>query len=72
MISGFTCENIKIDGEKVTINFDKDDKNYFSHFLYQKEKLLPIKSVVEAEVGILFMNWDIEIITNYSNFKALL
>jgi hypothetical protein len=72
LISGFTCDNIKVDGEKVTINFDQDDKNYISNFLYQKEKLLPVKSVVEAEVGVLFMNWDIKIITDYSNFKALL
>ena len=72
MISDFRCKNIKVDGEKVTINFDHDDENYISHFLYQKEKLLPVKTVIEAEVGVLFMNWDIKIITDYSNFKALL
>ena len=72
LISGFTCENIKTDGERVVINFVKDDKNYLSHFVYQKEMLLPVKSAVEAEVGILFMNWDIKIMTNYHNFKVLL
>ncbi|MBA6340963.1 hypothetical protein H4J59_08170 [Colwellia sp. MB02u-10] len=69
LISDFTCENIEIENEKVTINFALDDKNYTSYFLYQKEKLIPVRTIVEAEVSILFMSWDIKSIADYSNFK---
>jgi len=71
LLSDFTCENIKVDGENVTINFIRDDKSYTSYFLYQKEMLLPVKTIAEGEVGMLFMSWDIKSIANYSNFKQL-
>jgi hypothetical protein len=69
--ANFTCEDIKVEGEEVIINYVKDDQNYNSHFIYKKEKLLPIKTIVEGEVGALFMSWDIKMIANYSNFKLL-
>jgi hypothetical protein len=71
LISDFTCDNIKVEDDKVIINFARDEKSYTSHFLYQKEKLLPVKTIVEGEVGILFMSWDIKSIANYINFKQL-
>jgi hypothetical protein len=71
LISDFTCENIKVEDDKVIINFARDEKSYTSHFLYQKGKLLPVKTIVEGEVGILFMSWDIKSIANYNNFKQL-
>ena len=71
LISDFTCENIKVEDGNIIINFVRDDKSYTSYFLYQKEKLLPVKTIVEGKVGILFMSWDIKSIANYSNFKRL-
>ncbi|MBA6289052.1 hypothetical protein [Colwellia sp. MB3u-4] len=69
--SDFTCENIKVENEKVIINFVRNDKSYTSYFLYQKGKLLPVKTIIEGEIGMLFMNWHLKSIANYSNFKEL-
>lgn len=70
-ISDFICDNVKIEGEKVTIDFLYDDKHFISHFLYQNENLTPIKTIVEGEASFLFMSFNIKSVANYSNFKLL-
>jgi len=71
LVTGFTCEDITVDGELVVINILKENIKHTSYFIYRSDKLTTMNSTAEIEVGFLFFNWYVKNIEDYSNFKLL-
>lgn len=71
LVTGFTCEDITVDGELVVIIVTQEDIKHTSYFLYRAGRLTPMKSTMEAKVGMFFFSWYAKNIEEYSNFKIL-
>jgi len=71
LVTGFTCEDITIQGELVVIIVTQNDIKHSSYFKYKEDKLIPLKSTAEVDVGMFFFSWYIKNMESYSNFKLI-
>jgi len=72
LLAKFACKDIKVQDDKVVINFNNDNKHYEIEYLYQAKKqlLIPVKAIISGKVSLFFATWLIKSTANYSHFTS--